>query len=111
MDYRPKAVKIATDSRHSRIVDGAYLEGGGRPPVNVTRKLAAIVYADVAGHSRLTGADEEGTHKTLSVYLDAITARIENHGGQVLHYAGDAILAEFASIVTVSYTHLRAHET
>jgi adenylate cyclase len=69
--------------------------------VNVTRKLAAIVYADVAGHSRLTGADEEGTHKTLSVYLDAITARIENHDRQVLHYAGDAILAEFASIVTV----------
>ena len=69
--------------------------------MNVTRKLAAIVYADVAGHSRLTGADEEGTHKTLSVYLDAITARIENHDRQVLHYAGDAILAEFASIVTV----------
>ena len=68
--------------------------------MNVSRKLTAIVYADVAGHSRLTGADEEGTHKTLSVYLDAITARIENHGGQVLHYAGDAILAEFARIVT-----------
>ena len=49
----------------------------------------------------MTGADEERTHKTLSVYLDAITARIENNGGQVLHYAGDAILAEFASIVTI----------
>ncbi len=73
---------------------------GGKLSVNVTRKLAAIVYADVAGYSRLTGADEEGTHKTLSVYLDTITASIENHGGQVLHYAGDAILAEFASVVT-----------
>ena len=69
--------------------------------MNLTRTLAAIVDADVAGHSRLTGADEEGTHKTLSVYLDAITACIENHGGQVLHYACDTILAEFASIVTV----------
>ena len=69
--------------------------------MNVSRKLAVIVYANVAGYNRLTRADEEGTHKTLSVYLDAITARIENHGGQVLHYAGDAILAEFASIVTV----------
>ena len=49
----------------------------------------------------MTGADEERTHKTLSVYLDAITARIENHDRQVLHYAGDTILAEFASIVTV----------
>ncbi len=65
----------------------------------LTRKLAAIFYADVAGYSRLTGADEEGTHKTLSAYLDAITTLIEDHGGRVLHYAGDAVLAEFASIV------------
>ncbi len=34
------------------------------------RKLAAILYADVAGYSRLTGEDEEGTHRTLSAYLD-----------------------------------------
>ena len=54
---------------------------GERLSVNVTRKLAAIVYADVAGYSRLTGADEEGTHRILSVYLDAITACVESHGG------------------------------
>jgi adenylate cyclase len=65
----------------------------------LNRKLAAILYADVAGYSRLTGTDEEGTHKTLSVYLDAISTLIEGHGGRVLHYAGDAVLAEFASIV------------
>ncbi len=41
------------------------------------RKVAAILYADVAGYSRLTGADEEGTHRTLSAYLDAVTAFIE----------------------------------
>ena len=63
----------------------------------VTRKLAAIFYADVAGYSRLTDADEEGTHQTLGTYLDAITAIIEGHSGRILHYAGDAILAEFAS--------------
>jgi adenylate cyclase len=66
----------------------------------VQRKLAAIFYADVAGYSRLTGADEEGTHRTLSASLDAMTAAIHGHGGQVLHYAGDAILAEFASVFT-----------
>ncbi len=66
---------------------------------NFTRKLAAIFYADVAGYSRLTGADEEATHRALSASLDAITATIEGHGGRVLHYAGDAILAEFASVV------------
>ncbi|MFQ5937327.1 MAG: adenylate/guanylate cyclase domain-containing protein [Acidiferrobacterales bacterium] len=65
----------------------------------VERKLAAILYADVAGYSRLTGQDEEGTHRILSTSLDAITATIERHSGKVLHYAGDAVLAEFASVV------------
>jgi len=65
----------------------------------VTRKLAAIFYADVAGYSRLTGADEEGTHARVSSHLDTMAARITEAGGQVLHYAGDAVLAEFASAV------------
>ncbi len=63
------------------------------------RKLAAILYADVAGYSRLTGEDEEGTHRALSAYLDTLTTSIEKHNGKVLHYAGDAVLAEFASVV------------
>jgi class 3 adenylate cyclase/pimeloyl-ACP methyl ester carboxylesterase len=66
---------------------------------DVTRKLAAILYADVAGYSRLTGSDEEGTHKILSTYLDTVTEIINNHSGRVLHYAGDAVLAEFDSVV------------
>ena len=64
-------------------------------PERLPRKLAAILYADVAGYSRLTGEDEEGTHRALSDYLDTITASIE----RVLHYAGDAVLAEFTSVV------------
>jgi len=63
------------------------------------RKLAAILYADVAGYSRLTGEDEEATHRTLSTYLDTITAVIEKHSGAVMHFAGDAVLADFASVV------------
>jgi adenylate cyclase len=63
------------------------------------RKLAAILYADVAGYSRLTGEDEEGTHRRLRSYLDAITGAIERHGGTVMHYAGDAVLADFPSVV------------
>lgn len=62
------------------------------------RKLAAILYADVAGYSRLTGEDEEGTHRRLSAYLDAITMMINGYHGTVLHYAGDAILADFATV-------------
>jgi adenylate cyclase len=63
------------------------------------RKLAAILYADVAGYSRLTGEDEEGTHRRLRTYLDAITESVRRHGGTVMHYAGDAVLADFQSVV------------
>ncbi len=44
---------------------------------SVERKLAAILYADIAGYSRLTRADEEGTHRALSAYLDTLTALID----------------------------------
>ena len=63
------------------------------------RKLAAILYADVAGYSRLTGADEDATHRTLSEYLDLISETIGGHRGRVMHYAGDAVLAMFDAVV------------
>jgi class 3 adenylate cyclase len=63
------------------------------------RKLTAILYADVAGYSRLTGADEEGTHRRLRTYLDVTTDLIVKHGGTIMHYAGDAVLADFPSVV------------
>ena len=63
------------------------------------RKLAAILYADVAGYSRLTGVDEDSTHRTLSEYLDLISVAIEAHHGQVMHYAGDAVLAQFVAVL------------
>jgi TolB-like protein/class 3 adenylate cyclase/cytochrome c-type biogenesis protein CcmH/NrfG len=62
------------------------------------RRLEAILYADVVGYSRLTGLDEVGTHKALSTCLDAFTALIEIYGGKVVHFAGDAILAEFRTV-------------
>lgn len=48
------------------------------------RKLAAILYADVAGYSRLTGEDEDTTHQTLSEYLDLISISIEEHRGRIM---------------------------
>lgn len=62
------------------------------------RKLSAILHADVAGYSRLTGEDEEGTHRRVSTYLDAITDLIQRYHGKVLNYAGDAVLADFATV-------------
>jgi len=61
------------------------------------RKLTAILYADVAEYSRLTGDDEEGTHRSVMAALDYASDEIAAGGGQVLRYAGDAILAEFPS--------------
>ncbi len=63
------------------------------------RKLAAILYADVAGYSRLTGEDEDATHRALGEYLDLISSVIESHRGKVMHYAGDAVLAKFEAVV------------
>ncbi len=62
------------------------------------RKLAAVLYADVAGYSRLTGEDEEGTHRRLSAHLDILAQSIKSHNGAVVHYAGDAVLAEFQTV-------------
>ena len=56
------------------------------------------MYADVAGYSRLTSADEAGTHRTLSAYLDLFAETIRAHRGEVKHYAGDAVLADFTTV-------------
>ena len=62
------------------------------------RKLTAVLYADVAGYSRLTAEDEEGTHRRLSSALDTIAAMVSALRGRVVHYAGDAVLADFATV-------------
>jgi adenylate cyclase len=68
------------------------------------RKLSAIFYADIANYSRLTGYDEEGTHRQVMDLLDYVDSTIKGAGGHVLRFAGDAILAEFQSIVTATNT-------
>ena len=62
------------------------------------RKLAAILYADVADYSRLTGENEDATHRRLSEYLDLVSNSISHHQGTVVHYAGDAVLADFSTV-------------
>lgn len=70
--------------------------GDIEPPLQ--RRLSAILYADVAEYSRLTGEDEERTHRVLSSSLDLFSEFIRQHNGTVVHYAGDAILAEFTTV-------------
>jgi len=63
------------------------------------RKLAAILHADVAGFSRLMGADEAGTHRALGELRSAVDPLIAAHGGRIVGTAGDSVLADFASVV------------
>jgi adenylate cyclase len=63
------------------------------------RKLAAILSADVQGYSRLMGADEEATVRTLTAYRDVMASLIQQHQGRVVDSPGDNLLAEFASVV------------
>ena len=62
----------------------------------VKRKLTVILAADVEGYSRLMGADEEATHKTLRAYREIIDGLIARHG-RVFSTAGDSVVTEFAN--------------
>jgi TolB-like protein len=67
------------------------------PPV---RRLTAILATDVAGYSRLMGADEEGTHERLKAHLrELVEPQIGEHRGRIVKNTGDGFLAEFASVV------------
>src|SRR6201987_1792628 len=64
------------------------------------RRLAAILAADVAGYSRLMGADEEGTHHRLRANLaELVQPKISAHKVLTVKNTGDGLLAEFASVV------------
>jgi len=66
----------------------------------VERRLAAILAADVAGYSRLMGADEEGTHERLKAHLQQLVdPKIEEHRGRIAKNTGDGMLVEFGSVV------------
>jgi adenylate cyclase len=66
----------------------------------VERKLAAILAADIAGYSRLMGADEEGTHAALkAIRRELGDPLIAEHRGRIFKTTGDGLLAEFASVV------------
>jgi adenylate cyclase len=67
---------------------------------SVKRKLAAILAADVAGYSRLMGADEEGTLERLkALRRELIDPKIAEHDGRIVKTTGDGLLVEFASVV------------
>jgi TolB-like protein len=69
-------------------------------PARVERRLAAILAADVAGYSRLIGADEEGILRRLkALRTEVIDPKIADHRGRLVKTTGDGLLVEFGSVV------------
>src|SRR5215469_834424 len=68
--------------------------------MTTTRRLAAILAADVAGYSRLIGDDEEGTlNRIRAIRTDVIDPKISEHRGRIVKTTGDGVLVEFTSVV------------
>jgi len=68
--------------------------------MTATRRLAAILAADVAGYSRLMGADEEGTHERLKAHRrELVDPKIGEYFGRIVKTTGDGLLVEFPSVV------------
>src|SRR5262249_54576240 len=63
-----------------------------------TRRLAAILAADVAGYSRLMGEDEAGTAQALREHRSVTDPLVAEHGGRIVKTTGDGMLIEFGSV-------------
>ncbi len=63
------------------------------------RKLTTILAADVAGYSRMMGEDEGGTLEILMAHRAVVSKGVTDHGGRVVSWSGDGLIADFASCV------------
>lgn len=96
---------IRAKTKRIQLVSGRHhadaLIAGYSPPreteteMELDRKPAGILYADIADYARLTEEDEEGTHRRLIESMEIMKAEIAANNGRVAHWAGDGILAEF----------------
>ncbi|NJN40183.1 MAG: tetratricopeptide repeat protein [Gammaproteobacteria bacterium] len=102
--------RISPSSQHGDTHQAKPLQG--KP---LQGKLAAILYAHVAGYTRLTRSDDDATRHRLPESLDLISAAIERHDGRVVQHEGNAVLADFATIsnalgcASAVQEELRAH--
>src|SRR6516164_4009512 len=91
-------------SEHPRLARNHFsrrpAEGRDAGKMTATRRLAAILAADVAGYSRLMGLDEEGTHERLKAHFrELVEPKIKGHRGRSVKNTGDGVLSEFASVL------------
>ena len=85
---------------HPRLFDRGVSDRNVSPrdvlTTTTTRRLAAILAADVVGYSRLMGADEEPTHERLKTHLrQLVDPKIQEHHGRIVKSTGDGMLAVF----------------
>jgi class 3 adenylate cyclase len=74
---------------------------------DVTRKLVAVFAADVEGYSRLMGADEVGTARTLREHRKVTDALVEKHGGRLVKSTGDGVFKVAWISASTSDRHLK----
>jgi len=87
-------------SRYGKRGNRGSIAGMNSRRERVERRLAAVLAADVAGYSRLVGADEEGTHAALTALRREVSdLKITEHRGRIVKTTGDGLLVEFASVV------------
>jgi adenylate cyclase len=89
---------------HTGLFDRGTAERSGSsrdsPAITTSRRLTAILAADVAGYSRLMGADEERTHERLkALRRQLVDPKIKEHHGRIVKTTGDGMLVEFPSVV------------
>ncbi len=70
-----------------------------RSQVKLPRRLAAVLYADVQGYSRLIGDDEEAAHRETSACIQLFRSEAQAYGGRIVRAEGDSVLAEMQSAV------------
>jgi class 3 adenylate cyclase len=91
--------------------NGQSFSRGGSPEMTTTRRLAAILAADVAGYSRLMAANEVGTLAALKACRrEVIDPSIAEHNGRIVKTTGDGMLVEFASAVDAATCAMAVQE-
>ena len=74
-------------------------EAGAERADRVKRRLTTVLCADAKSYSRLMEADEAGTLETLRTYREAMNGLMARHDGRIVNTWGDAVIAEFASVI------------
>ena len=76
---------------------------------STTRKLIAVVHADVKGYSRMMGEDDEYTVRTLASNREEMYRQVGLNRGQVVDTAGDGFLVEFSSVSNDAWIYVEGH--